>query len=193
MKRPQLVSQGTLARVLQAAEQAWDNRNFPQAIEQLERAVTLSPANCDVLLQLGRVYGLRYDYAAAERCFERAIRFARQKTQTTVAAACRSVDFADHQLAERYFRLAVEQKDVSAEALARMADLYERLHRTDEARALIERALQQDPACASALLARARLDRQGGRMDDAAKSLQPLFTIENRDIRVRAFYELGMI
>ena len=63
MKRAQLVPQGSLNRILQAAEDAWNRRDFQQTIDQLERAKDrLDPCQfCQVLLQLGRVYGLRYD------------------------------------------------------------------------------------------------------------------------------------
>lgn len=188
-----MVPQGSLNRILQSAEEAWNKRDFKRAIEQLERASRLAPANCQILLQLGRVYGLRYDYASAERCFEKAIRVAPRKTEMLSAAAGRAVDFANHELAERYFQQAAAQSDMSADALSRMAELYERLHRNGEASALLERALGLQPAFGPALLIRARLDRQTGKLEDAERGLQTLLRTENRELRARAYYELGMV
>src|SRR5271154_896421 len=151
MKRPQLVSQGSLARMLQAAGEAWTRKDFQQNIEFLERASRLDPANASILLQLGRAYGLRYDYAAAERCFEKAIRVAPKKTEALAAAGKKSRVFRKPDLAERYLRLAVEQKDVTPDMLVNLAEFYERLRRMEEANQLVGRALEANGACPSAL------------------------------------------
>ncbi len=193
MKHAQLVPQGSLNRILQAAEEAWKRRDFQQTIDQLERASRLAPANCQVLLQLGRVYGFRYDFASAERCFEKAIRVAPKKTEMLSAAGYGAVDFINPQLAERYFRQAAEQPDVSARALARLAELYERLRRVPDAEALIDRALHKEPDSPSTLLIKARLNRTAGRLEDAERIVQGALKAEDKETRVRAFYELGMI
>src|SRR6185369_15627078 len=93
MKRPQLVSQGSLNRMLKAAEEAWTRRDFQQNIELLEGASRLAPVDVNIQLQLGRMYGLRYDYAAAERCFEKAVRLAARKADIFAAIGQQSRDF----------------------------------------------------------------------------------------------------
>src|SRR5271155_2359064 len=142
MKQPQLVSTDSLNRMLRAAEEAWNRRDFQQNIELLERASRLDPANAGILLQLGRMYGLRYDYAAAERCYEKAVRIAPQKTQALWAAGMQSHDFHKLDLAEKYLRLAAEQKDATPDMLIHLADIYERLRRMDDVNKLVARALQ---------------------------------------------------
>jgi tetratricopeptide (TPR) repeat protein len=193
MKRPQLVSPGSLNRMFQSAEDCWKRGDIRQCIEILERASRLAPANTDVLLQLGRAHGLRYDYAAAERCFDKAIRLAPNKAEALAAAGRRSLDFVNPNLAERYLRQALDQKDAAPETFARLAELYERINRLEEAAKLVDRALQLDSACARALLARARLDRQAGRLEEAGKGLRALATNADREIRIRAGYELGSV
>jgi tetratricopeptide (TPR) repeat protein len=193
MKRPQLVSQGSLNRILQTAEDAWNKRDFQEAIEQLNRATRLAPANWQILLQLGRVYGLRCDYASAESSFEKAIRVAAKKTDVLSAIARSAADFPASTLADRYFRQALEQKDVSAETCVDLADFYERLRRTEECALLIDRALQLEPKCPAALISSARLSRNAGRLEEAETMLQPVLSVEHTDTRVRAYYELGMI
>ena len=173
--------------------EAWQRRDFQQAIETLERASRLDPANSGILLDLGRFYGKRYDYAAAERCFEKAVRVAPRKMEALVAAGQQSRDFENYAMAERYFQRALEQKDVSPETLVKLAELYERLRRVDDAAALIERALQSNGACAPALLARARLDRLAGRLEPAEKLLRSFLATADRESRVRGWYELGGI
>ena len=78
--------------------------------------------------------------------------------------------------------------------LVELAELYEeRLRRTEEAAALIERALHLNGACAPALLARARLERQAGKIEDAEKLLRSFPANAEPSVRVRAAYELGGI
>src|SRR5271154_3565713 len=193
LKRKSSVSQGSLTRMLQAAGEAVKRKDFQQHIELLERASRLDPANSGILLQLGRAYGLRYDYAAAERCFEKAIRVAPKKTEALAAAGKKCCDFRKLDLAERYLRLAVEQKDATPDMLVNLAEFYERLRRMDEANQLVGRALQANGACPSALLARARLDRQAGRLEEAEKMLRSFPANCERTLCIRAWYELGAI
>ena len=187
--------------MLKAAEESWNRRDFQQAIEILERASRLNPANAAVLLELGRYYGLRYDYAAAERCFEKAIRIAPAKALALTLAAEKCLEFARQEPAERYFKLALEQKDAPPEAFAELAEIYERQHRLEAANALVDRALQLNGTCGLALLTRARLDREAGRVEQAEKAVRTLLNQPDpglhesfaRDTRIRGWYELGAI
>ena len=191
LKRPSLVSQGSLDRILQAAQQAWHQKDFQQNIELLERASRLAPSNVGIHLQLGRMHGLRFDYAAAECCFEQAVRISPRKTETLALAGAHSRDFRNPKIGEHYFERAAEQKDVTPEMLADLAELYERSRRMTNAAELIERALQLNPACPLALLGRARLERQAGHLAVAEQILRAFPANANRFIRVRAWYELG--
>ena len=193
MKRPSLVSQGSLNRILQAAEQAWHQKDFQQNIELLERASRLVPSNANIHLQLGRMHGLRHDYAAAERCFEQAVRVSHRKTEAMALVGAHCRDLRNPELGERYFRRAAGQKDVTPETLAELAELYERLRRGTEATELIDRALLLNPACPLALLGRARLERQAGRLAAAEQLLRAFPPTAHRFIRARAWYELGGI
>jgi tetratricopeptide (TPR) repeat protein len=193
MKRPQLIAQGSLNRMLQAANEAWQRGDFQQHFELLERASRLDPANTRILMQLGQSYGRRYDYAAAERCFEKAARVAANKAETLTTAGRLATDFARHQMAERLLRQALEQPDASAETFARLAELYERLHRPDEAAAMIEHALHLDNTCPSARITQAKLHRQSGQLAEAERVLRPMLATAGREMKIRGFYELGAV
>ena len=82
LKRQRLVSDGAFARMMQNAADLWKRCDFPQCAEVMERACRMDPANSSALLDLGAVYGKMHDYAAAERCFEKAVRVASNKTET---------------------------------------------------------------------------------------------------------------
>ena len=179
--------------MLQAAHQAWVQKDFQKVIELLERASRLNPSNAAILIQLGRIYGLRYDYATAENYFERAIRVSPRKTEALALVGGQCRDFRTSEMAERYLKRAIELKDATPEMFVELAELYERLRRGEEAAALIERALRLNNFSAQALLVRARLHRQAGRLDEAEKLLHAFPVDAEQSIRVRARYELGGI
>ena len=78
-----------------------------------------------------------------------------------------AADFANHKLADLYFQKSIECGDTAPETFVQLAELYEHLHRINEASALIERALKLEANCPLALLARARLERQAGQFENA--------------------------
>ncbi|MDB6059506.1 MAG: Sulfotransferase [Verrucomicrobiales bacterium] len=193
MKRWQPVSESSLNRILQAAEEAWQSGDPQQAIEQLDRASRLAPADYRILLRLGQIYGFCYDYVSAEKSFEKALRIAPNKNEMLAAVARHSTDFADHKLAELYFQRSTERDDVKPETLVRLAELYEHLHRVEEASSLIERALQSDAAHPLALLARARLERQAGHLEESERLLRSVLITTDRETKIRGYYELGLV
>ncbi|HZI32156.1 MAG TPA: tetratricopeptide repeat protein, partial [Candidatus Binatia bacterium] len=83
-------------------------------------------------MDLGSMYGQRYDYIAAENCFERALRISGQNAEVLSAAGKISLDFGNFTLAERYLRRAVGQNNVSPEIMIKLAEVSERLRRTED-------------------------------------------------------------
>ncbi len=193
LKRKSLVSQGSLSRMLQAATESWKRCDFQSAIETMERVSRLDPANASVWLDLGGLHGKRYDYSAAERCFEQAVRIAPKKSEALAIAGQKSRDFRKEDMAEAYLRRASEQKDASPETAVKLAELYERHRRLAEAAGLTDRVLQADAACPSALLLRAKLDRRAGRLEIAERTLRAFPTNADPMFRASAGYELGNI
>ncbi len=66
--------------MLETAGQAASRGDHQQSVEILERASRLDPGNPNSPAP-GSVYGKRYDSAAAEGCFEKAVRFTTRKTE----------------------------------------------------------------------------------------------------------------
>jgi len=193
MKRQRLVSQGSLSRLFQEAAEAWRKQEYQLTIELLERAARLDPANPAVLLDLGRAYGLRYDYPAAGRCLEKAIRVSARQEETLAEAGRRCQEFGHYAMATGFFARAVDQKDTSADSLVTLAELYERHHRLDDALHLVERALRMDSAHARALVTQARLKRLEGDLAASERLVQMLLANPACDppTRIRSWYELG--
>jgi tetratricopeptide (TPR) repeat protein len=198
MKPPTLIASGSLDRLLQAGNAAWDRRDFQECIETLQRASNVAPSNADILLRLGHVQGLRYNYAAAERCFEQALRVAPRKGVMLVAIAEHCRDFRNPTLAERYLRKALEaleQTNVWPPTCLELAKLCERTRRLSEATQLVDRVLAAAPAYPAALLLRARLERTTGRLEAAEHVLRSFITkpIPLVWTHAQAWYELATV
>jgi tetratricopeptide (TPR) repeat protein len=198
MKPPTLLASGSPDRILQAADAAWDRRDFPECIAALQRASRLAPSNPDILLRLGHIHGLVYDYAAAERCFEQALRLATRKGLMLAAIAEHCRDFRNPILAERYLRKALEvleQTNVWPPTAIELAKLCERTRRLPEATQLVDRTLAVVPAYPAALLLRARLERTAGRLEAAEQVLRSFITkpVPLVWTQAQAWYELATV
>jgi tetratricopeptide (TPR) repeat protein len=180
----------------QAATEAWNRQDYDESIAILERASRLAPANVALLLDLGRAHGMRYDCAAAERYFEKAVQVAPQKSEVLAFAGLQCRGFSRYEMARHYFERAMAEPNASPDTFVKLAELYERFRFSAEASGLIERALQMDANCALARLVQARLARLGGRLEEAEKMVRLLVVRSDPDswsTRVRGWYELGAI
>jgi tetratricopeptide (TPR) repeat protein len=194
MKQP-LVAAGSLNRLLQAAEAAWEQGGHQECIESLQRAHRLAPSNTGILLRLGHMLGLRYDYAPAESCFEKALRLAPKKIEMLTEIADQCLNFRNPEIGERFLRRAVEQPDATPRACVQLAELCERLRRLPEAAQLVQRALTLNSAYPPALIVHARLERQAGRLEAAEQGMRSLLTRPHPDdwTHAQGWYELAAI
>lgn len=194
MKRRRLVSPGALSRLFLEAAEAWKRLDYQKTIETLERASHLDPANTTIHLDLGRAYGLRYNYEAAERCLEQGIRVAPKKSVALAEAGRRCQEFGNAEMARRFFERAVKEKDATADVFAALAELHERHAHLDQATELTDRGLKLDPNHPPTRLVRARLDRLSGRLAEAENGVRALLNGKSDPwLRTRAWYELGEI
>lgn len=196
MKSALSSSQQKLDRVFQSAAEAINRLDYQECIDTLERASRMHPGNPRILLELGRVHGMRYNYAAAERCFENAVRVASKRTDSLAMAGVHCRGFGRYEMARSYFERAIKQPGASPDSSVKLAELYERFRLLEEAADLIHHALSIDPRCALALLVQARLERLRGSAETAEKIVRTLLTMTDADswsTRIRGWYELGAI
>lgn len=195
MKDRGLITKGSVELLLQQAAEAWKRQEYQESIDFLEKARARDTGNSSVLLDLGRAYGMRYDYANAQSCFEMAIRVAQHQTKIIVVAGRRCQEFGRDQMAWHYFERAAERPDASAETFVALAELHERHGQLDKAQLLVDRALGLDAHHCLALLTRARLDRLAGRWPQAEERIHALLGSNTGEpwLRARAWYELGAI
>lgn len=181
--------------MLRASDAAWQRQDFQQSIELLERATKLNPEDPCVYLDLGRAQGLRYDYAAAEKSFEKAIRVSRWHVQSFIAAGLHCSSFRQAGTAENYFKRALQRNGQSAQVLLELATIQERRQNLAEAAELIGHALAIDGKNANALLVQARIERGLGHLEPAEKIIRQNLQLEGVEPAARAYawYELGGI
>jgi tetratricopeptide (TPR) repeat protein len=196
MKRLRMISDGALGRMRQGAMEAWRRQDYPQYFKIMEQASRQDPANPNILLDMGAAYGMRYEYAAAERCFEKAVRVSSTRNDALIMAGTQCRAFNSYQMARTYFERAVKEPGAVPDTYVKLAEIYERFRLLREASELVERAMRMDPSCALASLVSARLDRLSGRLEEAERRLRPLLSDLGRDTwstRIRAWYELGAV
>lgn len=177
--------------VYQQVAQAWKRRDYQQAIEILTCASQRQPSDAKLLLNLGEAYGLRYDYAQAERCLEQAVSVSTNRVATLTEAGRRCEGFKQPRMATGYFMRAAERSEVSPCVLVALAEFEESHSRLDRALAFLQRALEVQPNDSSALVARARLHRAAGELEQGERLLRSLLAWPSGEHMAKAWYELG--
>jgi tetratricopeptide (TPR) repeat protein len=182
-----------LSQLLQAARVAWQQSQRQRSIDLLEQATRIAPEDPRILFDLGRCRGLRHDYEAAERCFEKAIRISGWKTEAFIQAGRCCLNFFQDKMAERYFERALKRDGNSTETLGRLAQICLRSNRLAEAAGFADRALFLDKDFPPALVARGILFRLE---KEPEKSEALLRSFVNRPcpdpwMHAQGWYELG--
>jgi len=186
-------SQNLIFKMLRDAQSAWERQNYQHSFEILERAARLSPNDPVIWLELGNVHGRRYDFAAAEKYFDKAIRVSGWRVEAFLAAGLHCANLRNDAMAERYLSRALDRENASGVALMRLTRIYEHQHRPEKVAELIARLSRARTAPAAALYAQAVLDRLAGHAEAAEKSLRLFLSQSGVDVesRARGWYELG--
>jgi tetratricopeptide (TPR) repeat protein len=181
-------------RLRQSAAAAWRSRDFETYFRLMREASRLSPNDVNLLIDLGAAHGARMQFADAERCFDAAVAASTDRAATLAAVGLQSRNCLRFDWAERYFAAAAADPGVTAGTLAKQAEMCERLRRTDQATAVVERALSIDPQSELAMLVRGRLHRSAGRLIDGERDVRDVLARTDPDgwsTRIRAGYELA--
>lgn len=188
----------TVPQMLQEAARAWNELDYSRCFAILETAHRCEPTHLGVLLELGRANGLRFEFAKAQEWFERAVAAApaANKSDVLAMAAFHARNYRRYETATQYLERAANDPNATPDTLMKLAELYERIRKLDDATNLVDRALSRDPKNAFALLVRSRLDRLAGRVEQAETTLRSFLSETNPNdwsTRVRGWYELGAV
>jgi tetratricopeptide (TPR) repeat protein len=184
-----------IQRLYHEANQAWEQQDYQKSISLFEKATRKEPYNPAPLLNVALAYGKRYDFPAAERCIEKAVRISKDRAQTLADAGQICLEFANIDMAISCLKRASQKKGVSIGALINLADIYIRDKRLDEAAELVAHAGQLDRKDPRFLLEDAVLRRLRGNITEAESLLRELLANPKSgdSARIRASYELAGI
>jgi tetratricopeptide (TPR) repeat protein len=184
-----------LARLFAEAGQHLNRGDYGPAIEVLERAHRLAPDNCKITLDLGYANALAYDFAAAARWFEKAVALAPEKPGMLTAIAERWSDVRQFDASGKTFEQALDHSDAPVGAFYGLAKICARQRRLDKAAEVAERAMQLHGNHEAALLARGKVYREAGQLEEAEKVLRLVVAKPGcpADARATAWYELAAL
>jgi tetratricopeptide (TPR) repeat protein len=180
----------------QVANQAWAGNQRYKSIALLTEAHRRDPNNPETILNLATACGKQRLYDKAESLLARLLELAPRKAAIYRRVAQTYVMIERPERAVECYRKSLElNRDAAATlpTLLELAQMYERFHRLDDARAVVDEALQRDPGNEDGLLQRAILNRRAGAKAEAETGLRALVTVGARTwhIRAQAWYELA--
>jgi tetratricopeptide (TPR) repeat protein len=195
VNRPPPAPQNLIFKMLRDAASAWERQNYQHSFDILERASRLSPNDPCILLELGNAHGRRYDFGAAEKFFEKAIRVSGWKAEAFLAAGLHCLNLRNDEMAERYLKRAIERENAPCAALIKLAWIYEHQRHPEKAAEIVARILQANPSSAAVLFVQARCERLAGQLENAEEKLRLFLSKSGVDAESRAggWYELGGI
>lgn len=183
-----------LAQIYAEIAKGWREKNYPRIIYILKSLLRDDPRNEKLLLDLGFAYAWTFDFSAAAECFEHAVSASRVKAYSLLRAGDYWATVRCYEEARCCFERALQQRDVPVEVFVRLAEIYEREKKLEEAKELIVRACRLAPSDGLVLLARARVCRQRGEIDEAEKILRSLLSDARQlPLHSRTGYELGTL
>src|SRR5580700_8529395 len=145
MDRPQQNKPSkAMEQLYRESEEAWGRQDYQKSISLMELASRKEPSNPNILLFLARLHGLRYDYPAAERYIEQALKISQGGVRTIEEAGRVCYAFKNLDMMLGYLERASQKKGVSMDALTSLADLYFIDDRMDQAAEIIARAARID-------------------------------------------------
>jgi len=182
----------------EVAQKAWNSGLRYKTVPLLLDALRRDPRNPEILLNLATACGKQRFYKKAEQYLDRLLELKPNKASIHLRVAQVYASIDRQERAIECFRRSLQLKADPAgtlSALLELARVYERCHRLDDARGLLDEALERDPANAEALLQRAILDRRSGATDKAESGFRALATDGARyqHISAQAWYELAQL
>jgi tetratricopeptide (TPR) repeat protein len=181
-----------IERLQLEARVAWENLEFQKGIQLIERAARKDPGNPSLLLNVAQAYVQRYEFAAAERYIEKAVKLSTNPVQTLEKAGQICLGLENVEMAFRYFKRASKKGEISTGVVVNLVDMCIRDHRLEEAAEFLARADQQDPRVRFQV---ADLKRAQGMTSEAETLFRDLLAnpATGDEARIRAFYALGGI
>jgi tetratricopeptide (TPR) repeat protein len=184
---PQFSNLQELGKKYEAAFMRRDMEECKQILKQLLKA---NPRSIDATLQKGRLLGVLCRFKEAKDSLQQAVSITPEAARATTAlrAGLLARDFYDPSIAEYFYRKAMFG-EVRNTATMALAEHFGRIRRREEARALLDSVLDEEPDNPQAIFLKARIG--GYHSDETEKALLGLINGASPELRVRSGYELG--
>jgi tetratricopeptide (TPR) repeat protein len=182
----------------QVAKQAWSQEQRYKSIPLLTEALRRDPTNPEIIICLATACGKQRHYEKAEELLGRLLALMPRKSTIYRRVAQTYVMIERPERAVECYRRSLElNRDASATVptLLELAQMYERFHQLEEARAVVDEALRLDPGNADGQLQQAILNRRNAATAQAETGLRSLVASDGSKphIRTLAWYELAQL
>jgi len=165
--------------MFQAATESWQRCEFPTKSGDFGTREPSGSRQFGHSVGFGRPLWKRYDTPPPSAVLRRPCALHPGKRKRSWRRGSRAAILETMRWPSAIFSARWSRKTFQPKTLVKLAEIYERLRRLAEAAELADRALRLDGACASAMLLRARLDRQAGQFNEAESFFKVLFTFKN--------------
>ncbi len=108
----------------------------------LQRAHKLDPANDKILVDLGSACAKAYDFAAAQRWFDEAVRVSTTPVPALTAVGHAWLEVRNFEAAQACFERLLQEKQVPLVTFIRLSEIYIRRRRLEDAAQMTDRALR---------------------------------------------------
>src|SRR2546422_3851641 len=159
-KAPVIPGLGADLPELRQARAFWQLNRFDDSLRLFEEAVRKYPQNLVALIDGSRALGARFEITRAESMLDRLMKLGAQQPDILhLAGQSYRMIFRPDKAIECFQRVLAMTKEIP-DAYLELAVLYERRHRVEDARTLIEDCLRAEPGYWEAELFKARLLRR---------------------------------
>ncbi|HWD18418.1 MAG TPA: sulfotransferase [Verrucomicrobiae bacterium] len=171
---------------LRQARALWQANRFDDALQLFEAATRQYPQNLVALIDASRALGARFEIKRAEALLDKLAKLGGRSPEALHLAGQSYRMIFRQDKAMECFRRVVAVTRAIPDAQLELAVLYERRHRIEEARALIEDCIRASPDYLEAQLFKARLQRRMHEEGAAEELLRRLAASEAAHPLVRA-------
>ena len=180
---------------LAAARQLWMQGKFDQALQAFDRCAAKEPHNVRAAIDAARAYFARYEFDRGESILSALRRRAPNHPGVHHLAGDTYALLKMLPQAQQCYEQGSRLSGALPVTWVELASLYERTHRVDEARNLVQRALAADRSFPLAILIHCRLERRDGRLTEAESELCDLVKRlpPKSDIAARVWAEVAQV
>lgn len=184
-----------LSRELSSARALWQSGDHSTALRAIRRSIASEPHNVRGYLEAARCYAESFEFRRSREVLHKLRALAPDLPGVHHAAGEMLAALKLPLEAMACFESAAKLSGVLPRTLVSLAAIYERLHRMDEARGLLDRAAAMKSELPDAVLLRATIETREGNTSLSEKLIRDLLTrvAPDSDVACQAWAELALL